>query len=150
MITCPICGKETFNTVGRCKCGYEFPYDPIQDEMVMDICSNCRKIRQCRNGDHIGGGYTICPSCNAGILTILSSFDQWNKMTKGEKEEAISMVPKKKLNVGKPIAVKCPYCSSTNTSKISGIRRRVSIGLFGLGSSKIGKQWHCNNCNSNF
>ncbi len=46
--------------------------------------------------------------------------------------------------------VKCPYCSSTNTSKISMVGRVVSTGLFGLGSKKIGKQHHCNKCNSDF
>lgn len=47
-------------------------------------------------------------------------------------------------------SVKCPYCSSTNTSKISMVGRVVSTGLFGLGSKKIGKQYHCNKCNSDF
>lgn len=46
--------------------------------------------------------------------------------------------------------VKCPYCNSYNTSKIGVISRGVSIGLVGMASSKIGKQWHCNNCNSDF
>lgn len=46
--------------------------------------------------------------------------------------------------------IKCPYCSSTNTSKISMVDRVVSTGLFGIGSKKIGKQWHCNKCNSDF
>lgn len=46
--------------------------------------------------------------------------------------------------------VKCPYCSSTNTSKISVMNRVVSTGLFGLASKKIGKQWHCNKCGSDF
>ena len=46
--------------------------------------------------------------------------------------------------------VKCPYCKSTKTRKISTASRVVSTGLFGLGSKKIGKQWHCNQCNSDF
>nr|DAY89482.1 MAG TPA: FdhE-like protein [Caudoviricetes sp.] len=47
-------------------------------------------------------------------------------------------------------SVKCPYCKSTNTKKISGSTKAVSIGFWGLLSNKIGKQWHCNNCGSNF
>ena len=47
-------------------------------------------------------------------------------------------------------APECPYCHKNNTHKISGIGRWVSSGLFGLGSSKVGKQWHCNNCGSDF
>lgn len=46
--------------------------------------------------------------------------------------------------------VKCPFCKSTNVAKISTTGRIVSVGLFGLGSKKIGKQWHCNNCKSDF
>ena len=49
-----------------------------------------------------------------------------------------------------PHGVKCPYCSSTNTKKLSSMSRMFSGGLFGLGSGKIGKQWHCNSCGSDF
>ena len=45
---------------------------------------------------------------------------------------------------------KCPYCGSLKVRKISTGKRLFSVGLFGLGSSKIGKQWHCNECNSDF
>ena len=46
--------------------------------------------------------------------------------------------------------VMCPYCHSTNTSKISTFDKVVSTSMFGLASNKIGKQWHCNNCKSDF
>ena len=46
--------------------------------------------------------------------------------------------------------VPCPYCKSTNTEKISVASRAVSVSLVGAASGKIGKQWHCRNCNSNF
>mgnify|MGYP004458134033 CR=1 FL=1 len=45
---------------------------------------------------------------------------------------------------------KCPYCQSTNLKKITGLDRFISVGLFGLASKKVGKQWHCNNCKSDF
>lgn len=44
----------------------------------------------------------------------------------------------------------CPYCKSTNIKKISATSRLGSTILFGIGSKKIGKQWHCNNCKSDF
>lgn len=44
----------------------------------------------------------------------------------------------------------CPYCKSTNTEKISTVSRAVSVSLVGAASGKIGKQWHCNNCKSDF
>lgn len=46
--------------------------------------------------------------------------------------------------------VSCPYCNSSNTSKISTGSRIASVGMLGLFSKKLGKQWHCNNCNSDF
>lgn len=43
-------------------------------------------------------------------------------------------------------AAKCPSCGSSNVSKIGVINRTVSVGIFGLASSKIGKTHKCNNC----
>lgn len=44
----------------------------------------------------------------------------------------------------------CPYCGSVNVKKVSTISRMASVSFFGLGSKKVGKQWHCNNCKSDF
>ena len=44
----------------------------------------------------------------------------------------------------------CPYCNSTNVKKISGTSRAISALAFGFASKKIGKQWHCNKCGSDF
>ena len=41
---------------------------------------------------------------------------------------------------------KCPSCGSSNISKIGVVNRAVSVGIFGLASSKIGKTHKCNNC----
>ena len=46
--------------------------------------------------------------------------------------------------------VKCPYCNSLNVTKIGTLDRMVSTGFLGLASSKVGKQWHCNDCKSDF
>lgn len=46
--------------------------------------------------------------------------------------------------------LKCPYCQSTNISKIGTLNRVLSVSMFGLASKKIGKQWHCNSCKSDF
>ena len=46
--------------------------------------------------------------------------------------------------------VACPYCKSSNVSKISTLSRAVSVELLGLASGKVGKQWHCNSCKSDF
>ena len=41
---------------------------------------------------------------------------------------------------------KCPTCGSTNVKHISTLNRAVSIGVFGLFSSKIGKNYECLDC----
>ena len=47
--------------------------------------------------------------------------------------------------------ITCPYCKSTDTKKISGLSKAVSVGLFGIFAlGKTTKQWHCNSCKSDF
>ena len=47
--------------------------------------------------------------------------------------------------------ITCPYCQSTNTKKISGLSKAVSVGLFGIFAlGKTTKQFHCNNCKAEF
>ena len=41
---------------------------------------------------------------------------------------------------------KCPTCGSTNIQKISGTKRWLSTGLFGIASSDVGKSMVCKNC----
>ena len=41
---------------------------------------------------------------------------------------------------------KCPTCQSTNIKKISTTSKAVSVGLFGLFSQKVKRQFCCENC----
>lgn len=43
-------------------------------------------------------------------------------------------------------APRCPHCNSTNIKQISMLNRMISVEIFGLASSKIGKQFECKNC----
>ena len=54
---------------------------------------------------------------------------------------------RKKAEESKP---RCPYCNSTDITKVSGTSRFASTLMFGIGSKKVGKQWKCNNCKSYF
>lgn len=45
---------------------------------------------------------------------------------------------------------KCPTCGSTNIKRISGTKRWLTTGLFGLASSDIGKTMVCKNCGYKF
>lgn len=42
----------------------------------------------------------------------------------------------------------CPTCDSTNIKKISTISKAGSVAIWGIFSRKVHKQWHCNNCGS--
>lgn len=47
--------------------------------------------------------------------------------------------------------ITCPYCQSTNTKRISGLSKAGSVALFGIFAlGKTTKQWHCNECGSDF
>lgn len=45
-----------------------------------------------------------------------------------------------------PSTPRCPHCGSTNVERISTLDRAVSVGMVGLASGKIGKQYKCENC----
>ena len=66
------------------------------------------------------------------------------------KAEAQQAARKEQQDLANGKRVVCPYCKSTNTERISTVSRAVSVSLVGAASGKIGKQWHCKNCNSNF
>lgn len=45
----------------------------------------------------------------------------------------------------------CPYCHSRNTQKISTMSKVIyaeMVGIFAM--DRMGKQWHCNKCHSDF
>lgn len=43
---------------------------------------------------------------------------------------------------------KCPTCQSPNIKKVSTASKAASVALWGIFSQKVKKQWHCNNCGS--
>ena len=49
------------------------------------------------------------------------------------------------------IVVECPYCHSTKTKKITTSSKVINTLAFGVfATSSNVKEWHCDNCNSNF
>lgn len=47
--------------------------------------------------------------------------------------------------------ITCPYCQSTDCKKISSLSKAGSVALWGIFAlGKTTKQWHCNNCKSDF
>lgn len=44
----------------------------------------------------------------------------------------------------------CPICNSTDIKKISGMSKAKSVAVWGIFSRKVHKQWHCEQCGSEF
>jgi len=67
-----------------------------------------------------------------------------------EEEKRKSEAFQRRLENPKPL-VKCPYCQSIDTKKITTTSKAVHTALFGIFSiSRNSKQWHCNQCGSDF
>ncbi len=87
----------------------------------------------------------ICPECGEE-LTFELNYDYDT-----EKEPPSVYDPTEDPNSPYYIPkVECPYCHSTKTEKIGVIKRSFSFGLLGFGSSKVGKNYHCKVCGSDF
>lgn len=45
----------------------------------------------------------------------------------------------------------CPYCNSFDTKKITATSKAANVFFFGIFAiGKTTKEWHCNNCKSDF
>lgn len=173
LINCPECNKEISDKAMTCpNCGY-----PVQEinkpkfsPTGMNVCPKCGKFNR---------RIEKCPDCGTAMmdchytttdydnlsLTELSNWEQqmrekyvvnspefdevlYNKRLQEEKaeEEYYASIPTKPSEP----KITCPYCKATNIRKIGIVSRSVSAGIFGLGSKKIGKQWHCDHCGSDF
>ena len=96
----------------------------------------------------------ICSVCNNKMEYWCSEDidDETHKVTKRwlDEERQKSHPENKSFKPSTP-TITCPYCKSTNTKKISGLSKAVSVGLWGIFAlGKTTKQWHCSDCKSDF
>lgn len=134
LIECPECGKEVSTTALNCpNCGYNI-------NRIVEYCVACELNKKKMVLMHYDKeqDIMICPEC--GHTLRFATPEEESQIEQNQRLYEIQ-------NSNKVI---CPYCSSKNISKVSTVSRMVSTGLFGLGSKKIGKQYHCNNCGSYF
>ena len=109
-------------------------------ERVFYMCPKCNQGHFFNKAE---GYSTMCPECNIEMRHINTKFVD----SEAEKRRNAEL---DRLHSQPRTFVYCPYCNSVNTSKISTLRRVFSTEFLGLGSSKVGKQWHCNQCGSDF
>ena len=97
----------------------------------------------------------LCDDCDRYSVFVNEENDNPNKICKKcgssniKYDDYIDVEEVAKRKHGTPL-IECPYCHSKDTKKISALNRATSFGFFGFGSGKIGKQWHCNKCGSDF
>lgn len=99
---------------------------------------------------------TDIPKCRDKLEAAQHDISAYDKVVEQQKKEAEERKQEQE-RINKAMreheeAVKaaqhprCPMCGSTNTERISTLNRATSVAMVGLASSKIGKQYQCNNC----
>lgn len=109
-------------------------------ERVCYMCPKCNQMHFFNNSEQFS---TICPECNVEMVCVEKKFVSKEEEEKREREL------NRKFSHPSPL-VTCPYCSSVNTSKISTTSKVVNTAIFGIFGTKRHKQWHCNDCKSDF
>ena len=125
--------------------------------MNLKICPVCRSLYP--------EDFTKCDKCDEELIDN-EVYKKWNdnqrnkymKKYKSKYNSNSSSVTISKASMPVQSALKtsltnqqaniptCPTCGSTNVRHITTKNRAVSIGVFGLFSSKIGKNYECLNC----
>lgn len=116
--------------------------------MSINYCPECSKKIESKN--------TVCPYCGFDIPEYVSAFeriynqkvkeDVFNPNKKVDPQKVERIVYQQSVEI---IGPKCPTCGSKDLRKISGLSKVGSVALWGvLAAGKVSKNWHCNNCGS--
>ena len=134
---CPVCGFIDALGDGDCRyCGTTL----VETDVESDFCEYCK------DSDKFDKLVT-----DKYKITENPLYDpEKARLREEEQERDLHNVTSLDPTLSRNNRVSCPYCKSTNVKKISVVSRGVSVGLFGLASKKIGKQFHCNQCKSDF
>ena len=133
------------------KCG-NVDYTNINDiEKLCYVCHSEGTLLQCcvpleimktfEQQDEYREGFAKKSPFDPELVKLRIKSDEINRKLYNQVETQIAKAP--------PV-VECPYCHSRFTKKIGVVGRMTSFGLLGFGSGKVGKQWHCEDCGSDF
>lgn len=146
---CLNCGRQLFDRDQTCdKCGLTFFLNGDECNKIIKEFASSNSIKQkyLMKNNLYKRVYELIIN-KAGDNYITTQKTNSNETD----EEYFQRINKHTINSSKnQILIQCPYCHSSNITKIDTFDRVVSTGLFGLASKKIGKQWHCNTCRSDF
>lgn len=131
--------------------------------MIIDsyMCPNCLVPKEFKVEDR--GKPHTCPNCGCEMdywVTEVFDDNTGKVINSSDKDKSleppnvtdITDKPAYKINTQPTTpVVQCPYCKSTNTKKITTTSKAVHTALFGIFSmGRNSKQWHCDNCGSDF
>lgn len=138
------CSECKKNNNPRCKSGYSYWWKddvkicPWDNTQLVDIDFDAKDLSViCEISENTSFIEAMIKLHDSDIIEYETKMSQFRTQVVSQEQEN-SNVPT------------CPYCKSTNIKKISTSSRMLSTGFWGLGSGKVGKQWHCNQCGSDF
>lgn len=86
-------------------------------------------------------------------INLYNNRDSILKQQERQHEEAIAhgKAVLEGKDKGNKFGVECPYCHATNVKRITNASKAVHTAIFGIFSmGRNTKNYHCNNCNSDF
>lgn len=136
---CPKCGHQGIFENGNEKCPYcntkELPTEYDWDEWLFGN-------KYPKNLDEIIFNDYIKPN----PLFDEELYNLRVGKEKRQQETTLNQMRMEKQQAQKANVPRCPTCGSTNIRRISTLDRAVSVGILGIFSGKIGKNYECLNC----
>ncbi|WP_418752479.1 zinc-ribbon domain-containing protein [Frisingicoccus sp.] len=158
LIECPECHERISDQAEYCiHCGY-----PIKKRNTDNLCEIngisydlSEEFRLITQDDYMQGLRNLRDKCNLELsdtVTLANIIKETKKVPKEYNSDQNSEYRKilSQLETSNPNIPKCPTCGSTNVQKISVTSKAVNTALFGIFGTKRHKNYHCNNCKSDF
>lgn len=95
------------------------------------------------------GVVLVLLAISGACFLLVKIIDAWGTSQMGEqgwKDFQDAVQEEKSKKEYNNYAFSCPMCRSNKVKKISDLNRVASVATLGVASSKIGKQWECDNC----
>ena len=141
LLVCQHCQTYFFTDLEETNCCPHCNSQLEISDITYENYKSMPKVKKCKNCKRKYPKIFIkCPKCNQQLIKLSTENKQLDKQVTEIRKE-IQVHQEKQSNTPK-----CPTCGSTNVKHISTLNRAVSIGVFGLFSSKIGKNYECLNC----
>lgn len=156
LIVCPECGKEISDKSEVCiHCGYPLINTKCNiNGIIYDFKEELPIALLEKTDDYVSAIGKIRRKTS---LTLVDA-DDLVDIIREKRAIPESFTPKYPLQDrerlygnSKTKSVECPYCHSTDTKKITTTSKAMHTAIFGVYSvSRNSKNFHCNNCGSNF